>query len=83
MCEALEQRITDIEELIGINNISNFELLDFDIVSLRKRLQDVDAGFVMQIPVEKLQRLKKFYMDVGYFKIYLTKSVFLKSNLKF
>lgn len=64
MCEALQQRIADIEELIGINNLSTSEPLDFDLASLKKRLQNVDAGFVMQIPIDKLHRLKQFYINV-------------------
>lgn len=68
MCEALEQRISDLEDLLGLNIAENSsELLNFDVAPLKKQLCDLQAGFIMQVPVEKLYRLREVFTDVNKF----------------
>lgn len=71
MCESLEERLCEIERLLGIDQLEKNEPLNFDVSGLKKKLQDVKAGFILQTPIEKLWELKRIYNEVFIFTKFL------------
>ena len=63
--ESLEQRIEDLEELLGLNTIEADEKVDFDVAPLKKRLQDLELGLVLQTPIEKLYKMRQIFLEVN------------------
>lgn len=64
--QALEERVREIEELLGLDVADATPTAkDFDIVPLKKRLQDLDLGFLLQIPKEKLTHLQEVVTRVS------------------
>ncbi|KAH7723479.1 hypothetical protein AAVH_08958 [Aphelenchoides avenae] len=63
--QALEERVREIEELLGLDVADATPTAkDFDIVPLKKRLQDLDLGFLLQIPKEKLTHLQEVHSQI-------------------
>uniref|UniRef100_A0A915D4A6 Uncharacterized protein n=1 Tax=Ditylenchus dipsaci TaxID=166011 RepID=A0A915D4A6_9BILA len=61
----LEQRVAELEALLGLNQVvsNGRNTANFDVAPLKKKLHDLELGFVMQVPLEKLRRLRKTYTD--------------------
>ena len=71
--EALLKRVKLLDEAIGLDyaDVSNEPASDvpsIDLESIKKQLQDLGYGFVLQLPLNKLKRLQKFHDEVLNFK---------------
>ena len=69
--KALLKRVKLLEEAIGLDfdyaDVSGEPAADvpsIDPASIKKQLQDLGYGFVLQLPLDKLKRLQKFYDEV-------------------
>ncbi|VDM60195.1 unnamed protein product [Angiostrongylus costaricensis] len=58
MEESLDDRITAIERVMGIDDYSDVKTEDFDVDSLLERMKNLGLGRVMKIPLSKLKSLK-------------------------
>uniref|UniRef100_A0A158P9X1 Biogenesis of lysosome-related organelles complex 1 subunit KXD1 n=1 Tax=Angiostrongylus cantonensis TaxID=6313 RepID=A0A158P9X1_ANGCA len=58
MEESLDDRITAIEHVMGIDEYSDVKTTDFDVESLLERMKNLGLGRVMKIPLSKLKSLK-------------------------
>lgn len=76
MSEALEQRVADLEALIGIDQLDTLGVsttedgalpinLEERVVSIRERLRELELSFILQAPVEKLRRLRQLYYSTA------------------
>ncbi|KAI1730966.1 elongation factor tu GTP binding domain-containing protein [Ditylenchus destructor] len=66
MTESLEQRVCELEEILGLTELDASEDLtsvSLDVAPLKKKLHDLELGFVMQLPVDKLRCLKEIYRE--------------------
>ncbi|KAI1707552.1 DyNactin Complex component [Ditylenchus destructor] len=66
MTESLEQRVCELEEILGLTELDASEdpaSISLDVAPLKKKLHDLELGFVMQLPVDKLRCLKEIYRE--------------------
>ena len=73
--EALLKRVKLLDEAIGLDfdyadvrNEPASDVPSIDLESIKKQLQDLGYGFVLQLPLNKLKRLQKFHDEVLNFK---------------
>jgi len=71
LAESLKQRLSDVERLLGIDGSSSGEsdtpTGSLDLLPMKKRLvEELKLGFINQVPVEQLQRLRDSYREVGW-----------------
>jgi hypothetical protein len=58
--EAFEERLKQIEDILGLDVADQAPSADtFDVVPVKKRLQELELGFLLQIPKEKLIHLNE------------------------
>lgn len=74
--EALEKRVRELEELLGLD-VANAAptAKDFDVVPLKKRLQDLDLGMLLQIPKERLVHLQEVLARVTLAQLLLDRTL--------
>ncbi|KHJ88655.1 hypothetical protein OESDEN_11550 [Oesophagostomum dentatum] len=58
MEESLEDRLTAIEKILGINEYTDAKKSDFDVASLQEKMTGLGLERVMKIPLTKLKKLK-------------------------
>lgn len=64
MYHSLEQRVEEIEKILGLDENNNSEVYDFDILPIRNKLKELNLDFILNAPVNKLQRLKTVLSQV-------------------
>lgn len=60
----LEQRVAELEKILGINENDDFDTFNVDVSFIRNKLNELNLGFILNIPIKKLQRLKTAFSDV-------------------
>jgi len=62
----MEERVLHLEEILGLNLVeSDDDLSAFyvDVTTLKKRIQDLGFGFILKLPIKRLEELNKIYLE--------------------
>ena len=67
--ESLEARLELLEQTIGLNHrvVSDDDEateIDLDVASLKKRIRNLELGFIMDLPIDKLKQIHQIYSEV-------------------
>lgn len=64
MFKSLEQRVIELEEILGLDQIEPSEAFDFDVVPICNKLKELNLDYILNTPVPKLRRLKTTFSEV-------------------